>query len=220
MLSVSGPTICPEPSEPILVSSIICDVALQELTRIPRIVDLDAHVVEPPDVWSSRLPVRYLDVGPRIEHLPAGRPKLSGSSYVEEPGTDGPLVAWWRYEDHQASVKRTIAAAGYPAEEVQLKGVTYDEMRPGCWQPQARIADMDENWVEAQLCFPNFPRFCGQQFLWGKDRELALLCVRRRESQPHARVEQTRSFALPRSCRCAAWPSTRRPPPCCTSRPA
>ena len=153
-------------------------MSVQELARIPRLIDLDAHVVEPPDVWSSRLPSRYRSVGPRIEHLPAGRPKLSGSGYVEEPGTDGPLVAWWCYEDHRSSVKRTIAAAGYAAEDVQLKGVTYEEMRPGCWQPEARVADMEENWVEAQLCFPNYPRFCGQQFLWGKDRELALLCVR------------------------------------------
>jgi predicted TIM-barrel fold metal-dependent hydrolase len=50
-------------------------------------------------------------------------------------------------------------------------------MRPGCWRIEDRLADMDINHVEAQLCFPNYPRFCGQQFLWGKDRELALLCV-------------------------------------------
>ena len=34
---------------------------------IPPIVDLDAHVVEPADVWSARLPSRYRHVGPRIE---------------------------------------------------------------------------------------------------------------------------------------------------------
>ncbi len=109
--------------------------------------------------------------------MPGGVPKLEGASYVEAPGTDGPPVAWWCYEDHRASVKRTIAAAGFPAEEVVLKGVTYDEMRPGCWQPKARLEDMSLNGVQAQLCFPNYPRFCGQQFLWGKDRTLALLCV-------------------------------------------
>jgi predicted TIM-barrel fold metal-dependent hydrolase len=37
---------------------------------------------------------------------------------------------------------------------------------------------MDRNWTEASLCFPNFPRFCGQTFLEAKDRDLALLCVR------------------------------------------
>ena len=148
-----------------------------DVAKIPWIVDLDAHVVEPPDVWCSRLPVHLRDSGPRIEYMPGGVPRLEGASYVEAPGTDGPAVAWWCYEDHRASVKRTIAAAGFPADEVLLKGVTYDEMRPGCWQPKARLEDMSVNGVQAQLCFPNYPRFCGQQFLWGKDRTLAKLCV-------------------------------------------
>jgi predicted TIM-barrel fold metal-dependent hydrolase len=148
------------------------------VAKIPPIVDLDAHVVEPPDVWTSRLPSQYRDVGPHVELLPGGVPKLVGSGYVEEPGTEGPLVAWWCYEDHKASVKRTIAAAGFPRDEIELRGVTYDEMRPGCWRLPDRLSDMDLNGVQAQLCFPNYPRFCGQQFLWGKDRELALLCVK------------------------------------------
>jgi predicted TIM-barrel fold metal-dependent hydrolase len=153
------------------------DRALSEVGTIPLIVDLDAHVVEPPDVWSSRLPARLRDAGPHIAYMPGGVPKLQGSSYVESPGADGPAVAWWCYEDHRASIKRTIAAAGYRPEEVELRGVTYDEMRPGCWRESDRIKDMDINGVEAQLCFPNYPRFCGQQFLWGKDQELAQLCV-------------------------------------------
>ena len=62
-----------------------------------------------------RLPTRFRDIGPHIELLPAGVPKLVGSSYVEAPGTDGPDVAWWCYEEHRASLKRTIAAAGFPA---------------------------------------------------------------------------------------------------------
>ncbi|NUS58644.1 MAG: amidohydrolase [Streptomycetaceae bacterium] len=144
----------------------------------PPIVDVDAHGVEPPDVWSSRLPAKYRETGPRVVHLPAGTPKLDGGGYIEEPGTEGPDVAWWFYEDHKYSVKRLIAAAGYPADEITMAGVTYDQMRPGCWQPAARLADMDANGVEAQLCYPNYPRFCGQIFLRGKDRELALLGVR------------------------------------------
>ena len=56
-------------------------------------------------------------------------------------------------------------------------GITFDQMRPGCWQQQARLDDMTLNGVEAQLCFPNYPRFAGQIFLRGQDRELAKLCV-------------------------------------------
>ena len=89
-----------------------------DVAKIPWIVDLDAHVVEPPDVWCSRLPVHLRDSGPRIEYMPGGCRRLEGASYVEAPGTDGPAVAWWCYEDHRASVKRTIVAAGFPADEV------------------------------------------------------------------------------------------------------
>jgi predicted TIM-barrel fold metal-dependent hydrolase len=149
----------------------------QLLAKIPPIVDLDAHVVEPPGVWSDRLPAKYQAIGPHIEYLPAGVPKLAGSAYIEEPGSAGPDVAWWCYEDHRASLKRTIAAAGFERDEIKMRGVTYEEMRPGCWRVPERIADMDLNGVEAQLCFPNYPRFCGQQFMLGKDKELSLLCV-------------------------------------------
>ena len=51
-------------------------------------------------------------------------------------------------------------------------------MRKGCWDPKARLEDMDVNWVEASLSFPTFPRFCGQTFLERKDKELADLCVK------------------------------------------
>ena len=149
----------------------------ERISRIPPIVDLDAHVVEPPDVWSSRLPAKYRDIGPRIEYHPSGHPVLVGGGYIEEPGTEGDPVAWWFYEDHRYSVKRLIAAAGYPADDITMAGITYDQMRPGCWQPAARVADMGLNGVEAQLAFPNYPRFCGQLFLRGKDPELARLCV-------------------------------------------
>ena len=41
-----------------------------------------------------------------------------------------------------------------------------------------RLDDMDANHIEAALCFPTFPRFCGQTFTEAKDKELGLLCVK------------------------------------------
>jgi len=147
------------------------------MTDIPWIVSLDDHVVEPPDVWTKRLPAKYRDVGPHIVMAPPGTPVLDGGTYREAPGTEGDPVAWWFYEDQQYSVKRLIAAAGYPAEEIGFDAITFDQMRRGCWQPQARLDDMTMNHVEASLAFPNYPRFCGQIFLKGEDKELARLCV-------------------------------------------
>ena len=59
--------------------------------------------------------------------------------YIEAPGTEGPPIAWWFYEDHKYSVKRLIAAAGFSPEEITLRGVTFDEMRAGCWNPKERF---------------------------------------------------------------------------------
>jgi predicted TIM-barrel fold metal-dependent hydrolase len=145
--------------------------------ELPRFVSLDDHVIEPPDVWASRLPARYRDTGPRVEDLPLGTAILDGGKFKEQPGTDGPLVSYWRYEDLFMSVKRLSTAVGFPGDAVTLGGVRYEEIRPGCYQPGPRLDDMDLNWTEASLCFPNFPRFCGQTFAEAHDKDLALLCV-------------------------------------------
>ena len=68
------------------------------------------------------------------------------------------------------------------AEEANREniGVTYDEMRPGCYDPKARLADMDINHTQASLAFPSMPRFCGQMFheQTPDDRDLGLALVR------------------------------------------
>jgi len=48
--------------------------------------------------------------------------QLVDGGYIEEPGTEGEPIAWWFYEDHRYSVKRLIAAAGYPADEITIDG--------------------------------------------------------------------------------------------------
>ena len=145
---------------------------------VPWIVSVDDHVIEPPALWTSRLPARSRDRGPRVERLPAGSLALSGARYLERPGTDGPLVDYWVYEDLYQSLKRAVTAVGRPREEVTMSSTTYDDVRRGCFDPEERVRDMDVNWTQASLSFPNFPRFCGQTFLEAADHDLALLCVR------------------------------------------
>jgi predicted TIM-barrel fold metal-dependent hydrolase len=145
---------------------------------IPKIISVDDHVVEPPHLWQTWLPNKYRDRGPKIELLPTGEVKMVDGRYVEHPGTSGKLCAWWNYDGNYFSLKRYIAAVGYPPEEVDMYPITYDEMRPGCWQPKERVKDMEMNGVEASLCFPNYPRFCGQIFSEAPDKELALACIK------------------------------------------
>ena len=55
----------------------------------------------------------------------------------------------------------------------------FEDMRPGCFDIGARIADMDLNGVWASLCFPSLVAgFCGSVFIRSDDPELGLACLR------------------------------------------
>ena len=95
-----------------------------------------------------------------------------------EPGDDGPIGDWWVYEDLHRPLTRLDTAVGYDRDEIKLEVITYEQMRPGSYDVPQRLADMDVNHVQSALCFPTFPRFCGQTFTEAKDRELGLLGVR------------------------------------------
>ncbi|HLX88901.1 MAG TPA: amidohydrolase family protein [Acidimicrobiales bacterium] len=148
------------------------------MAELPRIISVDDHVVEPANVWSDRLPAKYQDVGPRVVRAPMGEITFVGGKLTVAPGTEGSPTDWWYYEELRRPLLRLDAAAGVPREEVTIKGITYEDMRPGAYQVKPRLEDMDVNHLEASLCFPTFPRFCGQTFLEAKDKDLALLCVK------------------------------------------
>ncbi len=150
------------------------------MNEIPKIVSVDDHVVEPPHVWEQWLPEKYKDRGPKVVRRGIRDIAYVGTaSYVEHFDDESPTkVDCWHYEDLVYTHKRMVAAVGYPPEEMTLTPITYDDMRPGCYDPKARLADMDVSWVEASMCFPTLPRFCGQTFYEGNDKDLGLACVR------------------------------------------
>jgi len=149
-------------------------------SALPLIISVDDHVLEPPTLWTDRLPAAHLDHGPRVvrERAEVVFDTTTGKGRIANRGAaDGVWCDWWLYEDLEIALNLQVASAGI--ENVDRRPVTYDDVRPGCWQQAARLADMDRNHVEASVCFPNVvPRFCGQTFLEAKDRELGLLCVR------------------------------------------
>jgi len=147
----------------------------------PKIISVDDHVMEPPGVWQDRLPERFKTTGPRVVRRKIAEMTFVGGvfSYREaDEGEDGTWCDWWLYDDLQYPLTRLMAAAGYPRDEVTVSPITMDDMRKGCWDPKARLADMDVNHTEVSLSFPTFPRFCGQTFLERDDKELADLCVK------------------------------------------
>lgn len=152
-------------------------MAEQHNADIPKIISVDDHVIEPPDVWQSRLPERFREAGPRSVRQ-KGRMNFVGGVFSFEPDDDGMVGDWWEFEGQQYPLTRLEAAAGFDRDEVQVVPITYDEMRKGCWDRGERLADMDANWTEASMAFPSsFVRFCGQRFYEADDRDLADACV-------------------------------------------
>ena len=144
---------------------------------IPKIISADDHVIEPAHVWQDRMPSKHKELAPKIVIAPQGEITLNDGVWLETPGTGDKMAAWWHFESKRYQIKQMVACPGIPPEEVTMEGVTYDDIAPGCYDPIARLADMDINHVEASLCFPNYPRFCGQLFSEADDLELGLLCV-------------------------------------------
>ncbi len=120
-------------------------------------VSVDDHLIEPARLWQERLPERWRDRGPRI---------------VRDGDSE-----YWVYEDRQIVTTGLNAVAGKKREEFSPEPITYEDMRPGCYEPAARVADMDQGFVLSSLLFPSFPRYCGQVFHEAKDKDLAALCV-------------------------------------------
>ena len=144
---------------------------------IPKIISADDHVIEPANVWQDRVPSKHREKAPKIVIAPQGEMTLNDGVWVETPGTGEKMAAWWHFENKRYQIKQMVACPGIPPEEVTMEGVTYDDIADGCYDPKARLADMDLNHVEASLCFPNYPRFCGQLFSEADDLALGLLCV-------------------------------------------
>ena len=147
-------------------------------TAIPLIVSVDDHVVEPAHLWQTWLPAKFRETGPKVERRGIGTMRhIGGGTYEQTFDPDGPQADCWVYEDLVYINKRHVAAVGFDRDDMTMSPITYDEMRPGCYDPKARVEDMEMNHVEASLCFPSFPRFCGQTFLEAKDRAVAEACV-------------------------------------------
>jgi predicted TIM-barrel fold metal-dependent hydrolase len=146
-------------------------------TSIPRAISLDDHVIEPPHLWQSWLPPAHRDRGPRVVRDNLAVEWVDGNQ-VFRRGGDGPACDFWVFEDVSWCHQMLNASAGYDEDEWWMGPIGFDQMRPGCYDPAARLRDMDCNGIDASLCFPTYPRFCGQLFTEVADRALGLACIR------------------------------------------
>ena len=124
------------------------------------IVSVDDHVVEPPDAF--------------LRHYPHDR-KAEAPRIIE---VDGKNV--WLWNDKPYPTIGLNAVVGRPRSEYGMEPTHFDQLRPGCYDPIARVDDMNVNGILGSISFPSFPHFAGGTFIAAAktDPEASLLGVR------------------------------------------
>ena len=124
------------------------------------VISVDDHLVEPPDMFEGRLPARLAGQAPRIVENSRGH-------------------QLWEFDGQRYSQVGMNAVAGRRPECVTLEPTRFEDMRRGCWDIDARIADMDLNGVWASLNFPSMiTGFSGRVFSAAQDPALGLAVTR------------------------------------------
>src|ERR1043166_3033779 len=120
------------------------------------IIDSDAHGNEPPDLWVKRVPSKFRASAPRVIDGSGGK-------------------AWSSDIGRTVAINMVINTAGVSPTEWQLIPKDgYASMRPGAWDPQARIADMDIDMIDVHVMFPSYAFLVTAS----KDRELHRALIR------------------------------------------
>ena len=118
-----------------------------------RLVSANDHLIEPSDLWTTRLPASLVDSGPRV---------------VTRRGTQ-----------HWALGATALAVAnlGVPAVGNGLAG-RVEEMDPAVHEPSARLAAMDRDGVYATVLMPHVVGFAGERLRHLADGDLWAASVR------------------------------------------
>ncbi|MEX5712189.1 amidohydrolase family protein [Parafrankia sp. FMc6] len=104
-----------------------------------KICDVDAHVLEPPDLWTSRMSTKWGDEAPHIVRINDRDTWFIGDTRVGT-AVGGQAQAGWN--------------APYPDTPLY-----YEDAHPGAWKAAERLAWMDENGIHSQVLYPNMIAF-------------------------------------------------------------
>jgi predicted TIM-barrel fold metal-dependent hydrolase len=123
------------------------------------LVSIDDHVIEPRDMFEHHVPDKWRGQAPR--------------SVLNDDG-----IERWSFEGIESGSGSLNAVVGWPKSDWGMDPTTYAEMRPGAYDVDERVRDMDHNGILASMCFPSFVGFSGGFFQRATDKDLALVMTR------------------------------------------
>lgn len=126
---------------------------------LPEVIDTDTHLTEPADLWTARLPRKYVDRAPRVVRDP--------SSGFERWQLDGAWLSPVGLQSHAGW--REFSPSVPPS---------FEDIDPACYDADARVRWMDEHGVRTQLLYPNIVSFEAHAIMALDDPELRIALVR------------------------------------------
>ncbi|MCB2048184.1 MAG: amidohydrolase [Novosphingobium sp.] len=126
-----------------------------------KVVDVDTHLSEPHDLWTSRAPASLRDRVPQVKTINGMR------SWV----IDGDVVIGMN-----ASPSSTIDKIGRKLLGTDFFGIQIEDVHAASYSTQDRVAMMDACGIAAQIVYPNILGFGGQNAA-KVDPELRLACM-------------------------------------------
>ncbi len=123
------------------------------------IISVDDHITEPGTVFDKHL------TGDAYASAPKLRTTAKGTNY-------------WEYQGRKIPSTGLNAVVGRPKEEYGMEPTALSQLRTGCYDTNARVADMNINGIAASLNFASFSGFDGGLFTMAPDKDAALVHLR------------------------------------------
>jgi predicted TIM-barrel fold metal-dependent hydrolase len=126
-----------------------------------KIIDVDAHISEPHDLWFSRAPASLKNRLPRVV-----------------TGDDGKRI--WVVEDHELASTNPASVVRHDGKKSQ--GLDFfdwklEDVHRASWDMNARLGVLDETGIHAQIIYPNLAGFGNQKFMKIEDQALRRACA-------------------------------------------
>jgi len=126
------------------------------MAREYQLISADSHVLEPPDLWTARVPAKLRDRAPRMERF------AEGDAWVLE-GVPDPINFGLN------------ASAGMDPDATR-PWMRWENVRDGGHDPAGRLAEQDRDFVDAEILYPT-PRV-SWSIVANEDPEYHLAMVR------------------------------------------
>ena len=123
-------------------------------------VSIDDHLIEPADTFKY-FPESLKDQAPKITRHP-----------------DNPDLEVWSFQGDVVGTHGLAAVMGLPKNEWGMDPTSLSEMRPGTYDWDQRINDMNANGNLSQMIFPTFAGFAGSHLARLPDQKLVYAAIK------------------------------------------